>query len=622
MKQLISYQGRSLLFNTFFVLLNLIGLTLIVLGYHKNFEGQSFSLKVFGFLLIGLTTGFLFVFKGRLLMSAVSRVLVGGICIVSGLVKANDPIGFSYKLEEYFEDGALAYRIKEMFGMPSFSLEFLIDYALFFSVFICVFEIVLGVLLIIGGQIKKVVYLTLSMMIFFLFLTWHTAECDPDKTFVDRDTYSMSDPIALMKIEASKVNKDIKIIKKTAETLLVDEIKRPQCVDDCGCFGDAMKGSVGRSLTPSESMWKDIILVYLTLWIFIAQWIIKPNSRKENLYFGLSALVIVMFFSWVFGWSFPILFGIIVVLAGLWILRAGGKFLGNYLGSALIVSVISILFITYVLLYLPIKDYRPYAVGSDLVAKMNDGEEGIYESLLVYKNKSTGVEKSFSASSQEYVDSKIWELDDWKYISMEQKVIKETKLPSISDFEPSIPLDQITEIEYKLLKDELEALNKRYVQLESIQDQSQLSVFIDDFNRDDYPEEHFSIKDTILKPDETISDLKLKDFILNADQIAFISVKNLNQGNWSNIEQFKVLSNLFENQNVPLVMICNAGKKDIEIFRSKYDLNIPVFINDEITIKAISRSNPSLLVLKKGTVAAKYPHRGLPNIKTLKQILK
>ena len=30
------------------------------------------------------------------------RIVVGGTFIVSGLVKANDPLGFSYKLEEYF----------------------------------------------------------------------------------------------------------------------------------------------------------------------------------------------------------------------------------------------------------------------------------------------------------------------------------------------------------------------------------------------------------------------------------------------------------------------------------------------------------------------------------------
>ncbi len=620
-KQLISYQGRSLLFNSLFVLLNLVGLTFLVLGYHKNFEEQSLIFKIIGYLLMISTTALLFVFRGRLLMSGVSRIIVGGICIVSGLVKANDPLGFSYKLEEYFEDGALAYRIKELLGMPSFSLEFFIDYALALSVIICVIEIVLGVLLIIGGKIKNVAYITFSMMLFFLFLTWHTAECDPDKTFIDRDTYAMSDPIALIKIEASKTDNAIKIHKKTAETLTVDEIKHPQCVDDCGCFGDAMKGSVGRSLTPKESMWKDIILLYLTIWILITQRIIRPNTRKENLYFGISSFFVVLFFSWIFGWAFPILFGFIVVLSGLWLLRAGGKLFGNYSGVVIIVSLISLLFILYVLMYAPLKDYRPYALGNNLIQKMNDGKEGKYESLLVYKNTKTGESKSFISTSDEYVNSKIWENKDWKYERMDQKVIEETKLPSISDFEPFIAVNQIKDYERLLLKNELKELVKEFVVLKSLQDNQQFEVLADEYNEDDYPSTEYEIVKRFSKVDESITEINVKDFILKSPKIAFISVKNLNKANWTNINEFKTIANWFKEEGIPIVMICNAGAKDVERFRAKYQFNIPTFINDEITIKSISRSNPALLVLKNATVVGKYPHRALPKETTLKRIL-
>ena len=37
----------------------------------------------------------------------VSRVLVGALFVVSGLIKSNDALGFMYKLEEYFEPGAM-----------------------------------------------------------------------------------------------------------------------------------------------------------------------------------------------------------------------------------------------------------------------------------------------------------------------------------------------------------------------------------------------------------------------------------------------------------------------------------------------------------------------------------
>jgi uncharacterized membrane protein YphA (DoxX/SURF4 family) len=40
-----------------------------------------------------------------------SRILVGALFIVSGLIKANDTIGFSYKLEEYFASDALNWPI-------------------------------------------------------------------------------------------------------------------------------------------------------------------------------------------------------------------------------------------------------------------------------------------------------------------------------------------------------------------------------------------------------------------------------------------------------------------------------------------------------------------------------
>jgi uncharacterized membrane protein YphA (DoxX/SURF4 family) len=299
MKEKITLEGRSMVFNIVFIALNLIGLTFLVSGYHDGAISHSLLYKIIGWLLMLLSIAGLVIFKGKLMMSGVSRALVGGLFIVSGLVKANDPIGFSYKLEEYFEDGALAYRVKEMFGAPGFSIEYFIEWALFLSVLVCIFEIVLGVLIIIGGKVKIVSYLMLFMMVFFTFLTWHTSTCDPDVRFLDHDTYVMSDPgdasIANMKLEEAKVQtlgaKDAKkngteykilvsVVSQSKQKVVIAEMKTPQCVADCGCFGDAMKGSVGRSLSPKESLWKDLVLLYLVIWIFVAQWI--SNRIPEN----------------------------------------------------------------------------------------------------------------------------------------------------------------------------------------------------------------------------------------------------------------------------------------------------------------------------------------------------
>ena len=140
-----------------------------------------------------------------------SRIFVGILFIISGFIKLNDPLGFSYKLQEYF-------------GSDVLNLEFLIPYALGISVMVVVFEVVLGVFLLIGYKPKFTVWSLLAMIVFFTFLTFYSAYFDK--------------------------------------------------VKDCGCFGDALK------LTPWESFTKDLILLVLILILFFGLKHIKPIFTK------------------------------------------------------------------------------------------------------------------------------------------------------------------------------------------------------------------------------------------------------------------------------------------------------------------------------------------------------
>lgn len=140
-----------------------------------------------------------------------SRIFVGVLFIISGFIKLNDPLGFSYKLQEYFGEDVL-------------NLEFLIPYALGISVIVVVFEVVLGVFLLIGYKPKFTVWSLLAMIIFFTFLTFYSAYFDK--------------------------------------------------VKDCGCFGDALK------LTPWESFTKDLVLLVLILILFFGIKHIKPIFTK------------------------------------------------------------------------------------------------------------------------------------------------------------------------------------------------------------------------------------------------------------------------------------------------------------------------------------------------------
>ncbi|WP_222984788.1 BT_3928 family protein [Flagellimonas meishanensis] len=91
-----------------------------------------------------------------------SRIVVGALFIISGLIKLNDPVGFSFKLEEYFSQGVL-------------DLPFLMPLALAISIFVVIVEVILGVLLLIGFKPRFTVWSLLLMIVFFTFLTFYSA---------------------------------------------------------------------------------------------------------------------------------------------------------------------------------------------------------------------------------------------------------------------------------------------------------------------------------------------------------------------------------------------------------------------------------------------------------------
>lgn len=89
-----------------------------------------------------------------------SRIFVGALFIFSGLIKANDPLGFGYKLQEYFE---------------VFHMDFLSGMATGIAILLCTLEIVLGALLLLGFWSKKVAWGLLLLIIFFTLLTFISA---------------------------------------------------------------------------------------------------------------------------------------------------------------------------------------------------------------------------------------------------------------------------------------------------------------------------------------------------------------------------------------------------------------------------------------------------------------
>jgi uncharacterized membrane protein YphA (DoxX/SURF4 family) len=91
-----------------------------------------------------------------------ARVIVGNLFIFSGVVKANDPLGFSYKLEEYFVE----------FGM---NWEWLHSILVPLAAALCIVEIIMGVAVLVGWRMKEISWSLLLMIGFFTILTGASA---------------------------------------------------------------------------------------------------------------------------------------------------------------------------------------------------------------------------------------------------------------------------------------------------------------------------------------------------------------------------------------------------------------------------------------------------------------
>jgi uncharacterized membrane protein YphA (DoxX/SURF4 family) len=147
----------------------------------------------------------------------VVRGIIGLLFIFSGLVKANDPLGLSYKILEFFE----------VWGWHALN-----DYTLLFAYVLNVFEIVAGVAVIVGWQIKFVNWLLLLLIIAFTFLTGYALFSGKIKT--------------------------------------------------CGCFGDCIP------LSSAQSFMKDIFLFILILILMVL------SDKYHRTEFKVSSVIILI----------------------------------------------------------------------------------------------------------------------------------------------------------------------------------------------------------------------------------------------------------------------------------------------------------------------------------------
>ena len=222
-----------------------------------------------------------------------------------------------------------AIKIQEYLSI--YGLESLSGLRFVFSIWLCGAELMMGLMLLFKVRIRLISIFALASMIFFTLLTFLSATWLP--------------------------------------------------VEDCGCFGDAVK------LTPWQTFFKNLVLLPLSV---VVWW----RYRHDRILAFSKAEV-----------ACTVLFFVVAMGIGV-----------------------------YCYLHLPLIDFRPFRKGVNIYAEMNATapvpEEEMDHTVLVYRDKKTGKEREFSLEDTEWQDTSRWEWVDTRVEETSELKVD----PTLSEF--------------------------------------------------------------------------------------------------------------------------------------------------------------------------------------------
>lgn len=197
----------------------------------------------------------------------------GTLFIISGLVKAVDPLGTAYKMEQYFAEFESTFSATWMSWIsPIF--PFLSGHSAGFAIAMIVLEILLGIMLVLGTWKKLTAWAFFLLVVFFTILTgftFLTGYVPSGGNFFD---FSSWGPYTISNMR----------------------------VTDCGCFGDFIK------LEPRVSFYKDLVLlipaVYF-LFVYRSIYSLLSETYGRQITLGLGGLVLVFCLYSTF-WNLPV----------------------------------------------------------------------------------------------------------------------------------------------------------------------------------------------------------------------------------------------------------------------------------------------------------------------------
>lgn len=239
-------------------------------------------------------------------LTNICRVLLALVLVLSGFVKAVDPKGTMYKLQEY----------TDAFSIDVFSN----DWLLFFAIILAAGEFLLGLFMLMGAYRRFVAYMVFLVFVLFTPFTLYVAVTD--------------------------------------------------AIPDCGCFGDAI------AMSATTSFLKNLVLLLLSLIVFLGRRRYVVNISAKNRW------MVVLF-------------------------------------SVFYIALVETMSLSYV----PVLDFRNYAVGNNL-RELVQGESDTYKIMRIFEKDS--VQRAFEMDS----------LPDetWRFVEDRSVLVAEGRKPVIGDF--------------------------------------------------------------------------------------------------------------------------------------------------------------------------------------------
>ncbi len=293
--------------------------------------------------------------------------------------------------------------------------------------------------------------------------------------------------------------------------------------------------------------------------------------------------------------------------------------MGKAWKMALYVSVVSFIFALYTSMYLPIKDYRAYAIGNNLKEQMSNGIEPVIDMKLNYKNLQTGEIEAFGVDQWEiYMDTAKYEFVDRKDV-----VIDAGKDASIMDFRPSLNFEDLSESDKKNpYIDSLVQADYWFYYEEKMAISSEYGVdtiVAMDFDTLYYPDSMYTASEPFVSlSDPTMPwEIDMTPYILEADFIFLMTIRDYENMNESALPDLLKVMNSAKENKIPFFILTTAIQAQVDELRNTHGFDTPVLQIDGTEVKILVRSNPGLLLLQKGTVLDKWPSRSIPDFDSI-----